>query len=470
MKKIIFILSLLFLSFGALASPPSCTYIDFNTPFDPDPQWSQASINYYRDSCGTRAFWVNGSNVVCARQCSCPSGSSLVKDVVSGISACTPIPSSSSSSSSSSSACPSNAPLVDALGKCNTKCTGSTTYNPVANSCEVPASCSYPEVRSPITNTCNPNSEKCALGAHVDILSGYSCQADIGKIPSCPVGWTITETNQCIQTPSSTASGSAVSSTATSTSNTNTSTATSQAASSRPSVPTQPTDNTSQTQNTQNSAQIPAGISYASCMASQSQSACTAIQNCQLTFGVNNCVGMTTDQNCPNQYAINGQKICVLSTSGTNTSSGSNASSGTGTGNGTATSQAGECDPTSKKYDECMGRHSTPTETETAKMGDDIKAASDKAMDDYAKAMKDNLDAAVQNGVGFKGAADGIKSAFLSHVPQASPCKNLEFKYLNTTKNLDCSMFEKFKIIMAWFLSIVTIIYIFKLAVRPVES
>lgn len=116
-----------------------------------------------------------------------------------------------------------------------------------------------------------------------------------------------------------------------------------------------------------------------------------------------------------------------------------------------------------------MGVTKDTTQTQTQQISDDIKAAADDALDDYEEAVKADLEQFKNaGGISFKGAADGIKSAVLSHIPQPNTCQNIEFTYLGTTKNLDCEKFETFKIIMAWFLSIITIIYIFKLAIRPV--
>jgi len=57
---------------------------------------------------------------------------------------------------------------------------------------------------------------------------------------------------------------------------------------------------------------------------------------------------MTTEQSCPNQYTINGQKICVLSTGG------STSSAGNGSASGANTSQSFECDITDKDYLRCL--------------------------------------------------------------------------------------------------------------------
>jgi hypothetical protein len=192
------------------------------------------------------------------------------------------------------------------------------------------------------------------------------------------------------------------------------------------------------------------------------------MENCQLTFGVGQCVGMSATQNCPNSYTINGQKFCVLkSTSG----SGSSAGSGTASGNSGSSGSAskGECDPTAKSYDECMGRNKTPDGTVTAKIKSDLETAANKALDDYTKSRNEDLDNTKRDGIDFKSAPDSLRSSVLALIPSYRTCQNVTFTFFKTTKTLDCALFEKFKLIMAWFCSIATAIYIFKLAVKPVE-
>jgi hypothetical protein len=227
-------------------------------------------------------------------------------------------------------------------------------------------------------------------------------------------------------------------------------------------------DNIDQGQPQDSSRYIPQGTSNSACQNIASSVACKVIENCGLTFGADRCVGISSNVTCPNTYVVNGQKVCVLpaKTSGSGTSAGG-AGSGSGS-NGSA--GKGECDPTAKTYDECMGRNKTPSAAETQKITDDLNREANKAIDDYNKAIKDDIDAFQREGIGFKNAPEQLRSSLNSLIPSAGSCENVVIEYHGWRKSIDCSLFEKFKLVFGWFLSIVTIYYIFQLAIKPVNK
>jgi hypothetical protein len=376
----------------------------------------------------------------------------------------------SSSAASSDAGCPSGQ-FKDGRGKCNTKCQSPNVYNAIADTCQAVTQCEYPQLYSVLSNSCGDNPQRCANGAGVNKITGECWAA--GET-SCPPGFSFADPSGLTCTPSqasNSSTGNSGSSSGAVSSGANTSTPSSSgAASSAPPVkpPVSDTDNSDQGQPTGGSHYIPAGTSIAACRTQNSQTVCNDYQNCQLTFGVDKCVGMTSEQSCPNSYVLNGQKYCVLSGNGnSNSSSGTNTSAG---GSGSNSSkQKGECDPTAKNYDECMGRNEVPTESQTSKIKTDFDTAANKAIDDYNKAMKDDSEAFARDGIGFKSAPDSLKQAVLSHIPQASACQNITITFFNSTKSLNCALFEKFKLILAWFCSLVTIYYIYMLAIKPVQ-
>lgn len=374
---------------------------------------------------------------------------------------CPDVSSSSSASSSSVPSCPQNSPLRDGNNICNTKCSSPLVWDYSSNSCAQPKNCAYPQLYNSNFNTCSDNPDNCAVGAQKDLLNG-GCLAF--NATSCPSGYQLTSDQlKCSPSANTASSSPTQTSSAAASSAANTSAPSSAAASSRPAIPIDTNDNVSPTQTTTLSQAIPADISNSQCKLSFSAEACKAIENCQLTFGVGKCLGVTGGQICPDSYVINGQKICVL----TGSNSGASTSAGSG---GSYSSSAMQCDPTKKDYDECMGRNETPTATQTQQIVDDLTTSGDAALDDYLEAVNTDIDDAKSNGVSFKEAPSQIKQALIAMIPQPRTCQNIPFTFYGKTVNLNCVWFEKFKTIFGWFLYIITAIYIFKLAMRPVPS
>lgn len=279
---------------------------------------------------------INGyprQDYLCFKKKSCPSSSSS-----SSLSS-----SSSSSSSSSASPCPSGK-TRDSNNNCTT-CPSPQVLNVYSQTCETKNECVWPERYQSLDNRCHPNPNNCAFNTGVNVITGGMCQQGPNATPYCPSGYIVTPQNTCELSSSQTSSSGSGSSSPPSTSSPSSSPSSSASYSS---VRTNQGDNTNQNQDISNSQSIPAAISNADCLTSFSTSACTAMQNCQLTFGVNNCVGVTSNNTCPNSYAVNGQKLCVLSNSVSNSSAGGSSGSGS---NG---SQSGECDITSKDYLRCL--------------------------------------------------------------------------------------------------------------------
>lgn len=474
MKKIICsFLLFCFVSNAFAESAPMCELTVFRGCLESDQVAPWKSNCQYYDGYSAMPSDVacsSGTSLACSKidSCSCPEGQKINTVINNGVMSTSCIPDEPSGDEE----CPAGQ-FKDGRGKCNTKCEAPNVYNVMVDACQPPANCTYPQLYNALANACSDNPDNCAEGAHKNVITG-ECQS-YGDT-SCPTGFSCADASclSCVASGdsasssggggSSSGTGSsagAASSAANGSSGSNTSTAP------PPKPPISDTDNGDQGQSTSGSKSIPSGMSQTACLTQNSAQVCTDYQNCELTFGVGKCVGMTSDQNCPNQYLLNGQKYCVLS--GSNSGSGSSSgNSGSAGSSGSASSQAGECDPTKKSYDECMGRNKTPNATETSKINSDFNNAANKAIDDYLKVMKDDTDAVVRDGINFKTAPEALKQAVLSHIPQPSTCKPISFTYYNTTKSLDCAQFEKFKLILAWFCSLITIYYIFHLAIKPV--
>jgi len=476
MKKIIFLFLCLFSCHAFSQGNASCTHVVMGGCPGPD------SISYWNSVCQSYSGYsvvltaggcpvgAPGAHQSCAKlsSCSCPDGQSL--NTVDGLSSCGPPP-----DGGEGDACPAGQ-VKDGLGSCNTQCNAPNVLNALSGACEPVVNCIYPQLRNNLANSCADNPDNCAEGAFRDVLTGQ-CRS-YGDT-SCPAGFSCADASCLTCTPSggaasssgagaSSAYGASSAGAASSAGGNNSSSGNASSASPPPKPPTDPGDNTDPGQSTGGSKPIPAGTSMPACLSQNSQQVCYDYQKCQLTFGVDKCVGITPDQNCPNQYVVNGQKYCVLpsASSGSGSSSGNTVSSGSA---GSASSQSGECDPTKKSYDECMGRNKTPNATETSKINSDFNTAANKAIDDYTKLIKEDTEAFTRDGITFKTAPEALKQAVLSHIPQPSTCQPISFTYWNTTKYLNCQSFEKFKLILAWFCSLITLYYIFHLAIKPVQ-
>ena len=189
-------------------------------------------------------------------------------------------------------------------------------------------------------------------------------------------------------------------------------------------------------------------------------------QNCELTFGVGNC--QSTVSPCPNSYKINGQTFCAQ-TGGSGSGSSVGSGSGFGTSSGSNTSQ-GQCDPTAKNYDECMGRNKVPTKAESDAITNGFKDAAAKDTDDYLKSRTDDITSAKNDGISFATVPNAIKSLYTSLVPTASSCSDLNFTFIEITATIKCSWFDAIKLGLAWFFSVLCIIDIWRTAMRKPVS
>lgn len=393
-------------------------------------------------------------------QCKCPDGSDPDANNKCPTSSA---PASSSSQSSSVKSCPSGQ-FLDGNNQCNKACVAPQVYSPIIDGCEAKKTCEYPQLYSMNFNSCSNNPHMCAQRATWDVINERCVSYDDSA--SCPSGWAMTINFTCIETGSNSGSSSGANNSQANTSQANASSG--QQASSRASVgsgpqdpkpPVSPGDNTSPTQPTTGSQSIPPGISNTDCLSQFSAQACDAIQKCQQTFGSNNCAGITTGQPCPNTYTVNGQRICVNQTSGSN--------SGTGTSSGNQSSQAGQCDPTAKSYDECMGRNRTPSLSDTQSIIDALNNKNQQSLDDYQKSRTDDIKQQAESGISFANAPNQFRTFLSSYVPTSSTCVPVSIDIKDIHAKIDCSIFALIKTGFAWFFSLMAVLYIWSIAMRP---
>jgi hypothetical protein len=328
-------------------------------------------------------------------------------------------------------------------------CQPPNVKNILTGACEPKPSCTYPELYNSNDNLCHANPNNCPPNTTPIPDAGgsgtQSCYPGAGD-HSCPAGFHF-DAGFC--PPDDPASSAAAGNSST---GANTSTPSSSGNASTGSNASQNSGNSGSNSST----------------GSGTQSPNTAIENCELTFGVGNCVITHAPATCPNSYKVSTVTFCITGgNSGSGSSSGN--SGGAGGSSGSAASQ-GECDPTSKSYDECMGRNKTPDATQTAKIKSDFETSTNKLLDDYQKARLDDINDFSRDGISFKEAPNSLKSAIAAHFPTPSACQSLTLNFMGHAYQLNCEYFEKFKVIFAWALSFFTIIYCWYLAIKPVEQ
>lgn len=508
LKTVLLFFIMFFSAFSMAQSKPTCPTILFDTC--QIPAYAPGTVTSCTNNSGYKVMDIANSGGECSAvkitcvlesTCTCPTGQKL--GTVGTSTTCVPDnplpPGQGGQPFPDDGSCP--APQkMDARGKCNLACKSPMVFNAITSNCEILNQCLYPKLYNVLSNSCSENPLTCAMGASRNALTG-ECWA-VGAT-SCPSGFACKD-SACLtcgavdganssqgsntSSGSNTSTGSNTSSGSGTSEGSNTSTGSNSSVTPPVKPPTTNDDNTDQNQSGGGSKPIPANTSFEGCRTQNTEKVCNDFQNCQLTFGAGRCVGMTEGQSCPNSYILNGQKYCILNSSptGSNSSaggSGSNSSAGTGGGgsngssgsgngssSGTQSSQGGECDPTSKSYDECMGRNATPSAEQTSKIKNDFIAESNKAVDDYSNVAKEDIETSAAMGVSFKDAPNSLKTSVLSFFPQYQTCIPIQIHFkLVGTITLSCELSEVWKRLFGWFLSCLTVLYIYKLAMRPIE-
>lgn len=181
---------------------------------------------------------------------------------------------------------------------------------------------------------------------------------------------------------------------------------------------------------------------------------------------------------CPegqiSQGTLNGNAICVGQCptgqywGGVNGVYGCYGSGGSSAGSGSSDG-TGECDPNSKDYAKCIGQLNDVDEGLSDQIiGDATGEAEDKMNEAY-----DSLTEDIENFSGidneFANSPNQLMSALQGFLPSPGACPNIPLTFMGQTASLDCNLFNDFKLAFGWFLSILTTVYIWSLATKPVE-
>lgn len=181
---------------------------------------------------------------------------------------------------------------------------------------------------------------------------------------------------------------------------------------------------------------------------------------------------------CPegqiSQGTLNGNAICVGQCptgqywGGVNGVYGCYGTGGSSAGSGSSDG-TGECDPNSKDYAKCIGQLNDVDEGLSDQIiGDATGEAEDKMNEAY-----DSLTEDIENFSGidneFANSPNQLMSAVQGFLPAPAGCPNIPITFMGQTASLDCNLFNDFKLAFGWFLSILTVAYIWSLATKPVQ-
>ncbi len=328
-------------------------------------------------------------------------------------------------------------------------CSNGQVFNVLTSTCETPVSCTYPDYYDPIANACQPNPIHCPPDQKpLHLVDGSEACFNSSGDHSCPAGWTFIN-GFCQEGGSSTSSPS-----------------------------------NGQNSSTQNSAGQNASTGQSTSAQTSTgngnSSKPSGLTSCQLTFGVSNCTLTNSPSNCLNSFNDSaGNVYCVnIPKNGGGSTGGSNSGGGTSAGNHGAASDCSiqptcagdevQCAILVQNWkDSCInasdgeGQKNTLNKSFTDKADADLKKYADDAVKDVTDFQT--------NGVGFKDSPSALRSAFLAYIPQPQSCQDILFKSKIFEVNISCSWANIFKLIFAWFLSLLAAAHIWSLATKPVE-
>lgn len=127
---------------------------------------------------------------------------------------------------------------------------------------------------------------------------------------------------------------------------------------------------------------------------------------------------------------------------------------------------AGDCDPTATNYSECIGQ----TEVADESLAGDIKSEQDQTaqskIDEYTEAMTDF----VNDNQSLDSESGVIESMLTGLIPTAGTCSAQTVSFAKISVGINCEKLNQFKVYFGWFLYIITVYYLFHLALTPIES
>lgn len=128
----------------------------------------------------------------------------------------------------------------------------------------------------------------------------------------------------------------------------------------------------------------------------------------------------------------------------------------------------GDCDPTDDNYAVCISYLEEVGDSYADDLVVDANNEATSLLDGFQSQAEDFIGTADDN---VLAAEPGLlQSAVLELIPVPSECVQVSIPFPMMTFDLKCERFNEFKVIFGWFLYITTIIYLFYLALTPIES
>lgn len=193
--------------------------------------------------------------------------------------------------------------------------------------------------------------------------------------------------------------------------------------------------------------------------------------------------GQPANTSCPSGYVFTGssciQMVASTSTRVTTNPDGSttteiiyNSPSGWGQGQGQQQDQesgAGECDPESKDYAQCIGQIVEVSDNADQDIISGLNAAAESALNDFES---DYIDELTGSSNVLDVATGLITDPITSLLPQSSTCDSsaLSIAFSHITISLSCARLNQFKNLFGWALNLITAWTLFAIALSPVQS
>lgn len=100
---------------------------------------------------------------------------------------------------------------------------------------------------------------------------------------------------------------------------------------------------------------------------------------------------------------------------------------------------------------------------------DEFKTDGETLLDGSFEDLEDDINEFGTTGVTFADEPGALQAAVEAFFPAPSSCSSIPIAYGGWTASLDCEYFNKFKQMFGWFLTVVTAMYIWSIAVQPVD-
>jgi len=181
----------------------------------------------------------------------------------------------------------------------------------------------------------------------------------------------------------------------------------------------------------------------------------------------------------PTRTTVTAKDVTVTTTTKINDSTGQTVSQTSSTSSvstpvknpsapGTAeTQRTGQCDPTAKNYQECVGLLTSATDTKSDELKNALKTEGDTVLTTAYDSVKTSVQG-TSNGLSVT--TSGINGLINTFIFQPVTCQPMTITIGPITKAITCERFNFLKTAFAWALYAFTCFYLYSLFFKPVEK